>query len=227
MLQLKTKSTNRKFYGKWLYKVSLLLDGCAMLRTYAVEDIPAMLNTYNEDESAYFSSHRKAMANKDSIINLCEGLAAHTKETYALRIERSRLDIYTNDVDFYEELSIRCQTELIHRFQPSAGNVEILKDSHNSITVDKLPKGRYQYRVYLLPHKMSKDREGKQKYLNWLKLQQPKVTCTTAIERWFLTTDWNWDRRYILVEDESMLLMLKLRSAEVMGRVYNFVVCDK
>ena len=113
MLQLKTKLTNRKFYGKWLYKVSLLLDGCVMLRTYAVEDIPAMLNTYNEEESAYFVSHRKAVANKDSIINLCEGLAAHTKDTYALRVERSRLDIYTNDVDFYEELSIRCQTELI------------------------------------------------------------------------------------------------------------------
>ena len=72
MLLQKTKLTNRKFYGKWLYKVSLLLDGCAMLRTHAVADIPAILDAYNEDESAYFVSHRKAVANKDSIINLCE-----------------------------------------------------------------------------------------------------------------------------------------------------------
>ena len=198
-----------------------------MLRTYAVEDIPEILNHYNEDESAYFVSHRKAVANKDPIINLCDFLAAYVKDTYSLRIERSRLDIYTNDVDFYEKLSLQCQPELVHRFQPSIANAEILKDSQNSITVDKLPKGKYQYRVYLLPHKMYKDREGKQRYLAWLKLQQPKVTCTAAIEKWFLATDWNWDRRYILVEDESMLLMLKLRSAEVVGRVYNFVVCDK
>jgi len=227
MLSQKTKVTSRKFYGKWLYKVSLTLDGCVVLRTHAVEDIPEILNHYNEDESAYFSSHRKAVANKETIIDLCNFLAQYSKDTYSLRIERSRLDVYTNDVDFYETLSIRRQPEVVHRFQPSAVNVEILKDSHNSITVDKLPKGKYQYRVYLLPHKMSKDREGKQRYLNWLKLQQPKVTCTPAIEKWFLATDWNWDRRYILVEDESMLLMLKLRSAEVVGRIYNFVVCDK
>ena len=227
MLSQKTKLTNRKFYGKWLYKVSLSLDGCVMLRTYAVEDIPEMLNHYNEDESAYFVSHRKAVANKEAIINLCEFLAAYSKDTYSLRIERSRLDIYTNDVDFYETLSIQCQLELVHRFQPSAANVEILKDSQNSITVDKLPKGKYQYRVYLLPHKMSKDREGKQRYLNWLKSQSPRITCTPAIERWFLVTDWNWDRRYVLVEDESTLLMMKLRGADVVGRVYNFIVCDK
>jgi hypothetical protein len=198
-----------------------------MLRTYAVEDIPEILNHYNEDESAYFVSHRKAVANKEAIINLCEFLSAYDKDTYSLRIERSRLDIYTNDVDFYETLSIQCQLELVHRFQPSAANVEILKDSQNSITVDKLPKGKYQYRVYLLPHKMSKDREGKQRYLNWLKSQSPRITCTPAIERWFLVTDWNWDRRYVLVEDESTLLMMKLRGADVVGRVYNFIVCDK
>jgi hypothetical protein len=227
MLLQKTKLTNRKFYGKWLYKVSLLLDGCVMLRTYAVEDIPEILNNYNEDKSVYFVSHRKAVANKDPIINLCEFLAAYTKDSYSLRIERSRLDIYTNDVDFYEKLSLQCQLELVHRFQPSAANAEILKDSKNSITVDKLPKGRYQYRVYLLPHKMAKDREGKQRYLNWLKSQTPRITCTPAIERWFLVTDWNWDRRYVLVEDESTLLMMKLRGADVVGRVYNFVVCDK
>jgi hypothetical protein len=78
-----------------------------------------------------------------------------------------------------------------------------------------------------MPHKMAKDREGKQKYLAWLKSQAPRITCTPAIERWFLTTDWNWDRRYVLVEDESTLLMMKLRGADVVGRVYNFIVCDK
>jgi hypothetical protein len=74
---------------------------------------------------------------------------------------------------------------------------------------------------------MKGDKAGKQQYLEWVKRQTPRITCTPAIEKWFLTTDWNWDRRYVLVEDESTLLMLKLRNAEVMGRIYNFVVSDK
>ena len=74
---------------------------------------------------------------------------------------------------------------------------------------------------------MANDKEGKKKYIEWLKRQSPKITCTTAIEHWFIKTDWNWDRRYVLVEDESTLLMLKLRNAEVVGRIYKFVISDK
>jgi len=55
----------------------------------------------------------------------------------------------------------------------------------------------------------------------------PRVTCTPAVEKWFLITDWNWDRRYILVEDDQTLLMMKLRNADVVGKIYNFVISDK
>jgi hypothetical protein len=47
------------------------------------------------------------------------------------------------------------------------------------------------------------------------------------VQKWFLKTDWNWDRRYVLVEDEGTLLMMKLRNSDVVGTVYNYVVTDK
>jgi hypothetical protein len=74
---------------------------------------------------------------------------------------------------------------------------------------------------------MSGDRDGKQQYLNWIKKQNEKITLTPAVESWFIKTDWNWDRRYVLVEDEATLIMLKLRNSEVVGRIYNYVVSDK
>ena len=74
---------------------------------------------------------------------------------------------------------------------------------------------------------MANDRPAKKKYIDWLKTQMPRVTCTSAVETWFLATDWNWDRRYILVEDDQTLLMMKLRNADVVGKIYNFVISDK
>ena len=74
---------------------------------------------------------------------------------------------------------------------------------------------------------MANDRLGKKRYIDWLKTQMPRVTCTSAVEKWFLATDWNWDRRYILVEDDQTMLMMKLRNAEVVGKIYNFVISDK
>ena len=226
MLSQKTKQTNKKFYGKWLYKVSFLFEGCALLRSKSFNELENFCNGPDPDSYRHSLSQR-AWNNRESLLKLCSAVKPYPRDIYNLRIESNILDIYTNDPDFYSHASTELEEFVRNRFEPSDSNIDLLNENKNHITVTKLPKGRYNYRVYLLPHKMSNDKEAKQRYLDWLKLQTPRVTCTPAIEKWFLNTDYNWDRRYILVEDESTLLMLKLRNAEVVGRIYNFVLSDK
>jgi hypothetical protein len=136
------------------------------------------------------------------------------------------MDIYTNDREFYEELSTKFKDAIVQRFEPDEIYVDLL-DNPKTIICDKLPHNKYNFRVYLLPHKLAGDRDAKQKFIDWLIAQSPKITCTPAVQQWFLKTDWNWDRRYVLVEDEGTLLMMKLRNSDVVGTVYNYVVTDK
>lgn len=226
MLLQKTKLTTRKFYGKWLYKASFEIQGCAFLRSKSIEETEQFC--FGNDPSTYqHSTKQRAWDNRYILLDVCAVLGKHSKDQYNLRIESSILDVYTNDKVLYEEISNKLLDYLRHRNEPNESNIDILNTDQHYITVDKLPKGRYNYRVYLLPHKMNGDREAKQKYVDWLKRNDPKITCTPAIENWFIKTDWNWDRRYVLVEDEQTLLMLKLRNAEVVGRIYNFIVSDK
>ena len=226
MISQKTKQTTRKFYGKWLYKASFDIQGCSLLRSKTLDEIETFCLGPSPNESSY-TIRQRAWNNSDNILSLCKSLKDHNKDNYSLRIESSILDVYTNDNNLYNSISISLESMLRHRFEPTEFNIDLLNSNQNYITVDKLPKNRYKYRVYLLPHKMKGDKEGKQKYLDWLKKQEGKVTCTPAVEKWFLHTDWNWDRRYVLVEDEQTLLMLKLRNADVVGRIYNFVIPDK
>lgn len=226
MLSHKIKVTNRKFYGKWLYKTSLDLEGCSVLRTKSLDDIVLFCQSPDPEKHSY-SIWQRAWRNRDNIEKFCLFLSGWSKDTYSLRIENSCIDVYTNDKIFYNDVSSTFEDILIHQFAPSEANIDLLNSNKNYITVDKLPKDRYNYRVYLLPHKMGGDKTEKLKFLNWLEIQTPRLTCTPAIKKWFLATDWNWDRRYILVEDEAMLLMLKLRNSEVVGRIYNFIVSDK
>ena len=226
MLLQKTKPTTRKFYGKWLYKASFDIPGCAFLRSKSIEETEQFC--FGPDPESYQQSvKQRAWNNRFTLLNVCSALHKYNKDDYSLRIESSILDVYTNDKALYERISNNLEKQLRHRFEPSEATIEILNTNQNYISVDKLPKGRYNYRVYLLPHKMKGDKEGKQKYLDWLKKSGGKITCTPSVEKWFLDTDWNWDRRYVLVEDEATLLMLKLRNSEVVGRIYNFVVSDK
>lgn len=226
MLLEKTKQTSRKFYGKWLYKTTLSLKGCFIFRSRTFDELRSFCAEDSPEELRY-SSWTDAHKNRDTIKELCDLLEQYNRSSYQFRVERNCIDFYTNDQNFYENISNKFENILKHRFEPDSSNLDILNQSANFITVKKLPKNRYNYRVYLLPHKMANDREGKEKYVNWLKSQNPRITCTPSLESWFIRTDWNWDRRYVLVEDEATLLMLKLRNSEVVGRIYNFVISDK
>ena len=226
MLSQKTKITNRKFYGKWLYKATLKLPGVALLRLRTLKEIKEFCLNENPPENRYSVWHR-AYNNREMIYDICVFLENYDEKSFTKRLERDSIDFYSNDKEFYNNISTKFLEVLEHRFEPNESTINLLKESSNSIAVKKLPKNRYNYRVYLLPHKMAYDLEGKKKYIDWIKNQTPKITCTKAVENWFIKTDWNWDRRYVLVEDEATLLMLKLRNSEVVGRIYNFVISDK
>lgn len=227
MLSQKTKPTTKKFYGKWLYKASFQLEGCALFRSNSLEDVEQFCLGPEPSSISWYSTNAKAYANRSKILDVSNFLGKYSTDMYKLRIESSFFDVYTNDLDFYQSISTKFESNLRQRFEPDQTTIALLNTDKNYISVKKLPKDKYNYRVYLLPHKMAKDKEGKQKYLNWVKSQNSKITCTPAIEKWFITTDWNWDRRYVLVEDEAMLLMMKLRNPEVVGKIYNFIVSDK
>jgi hypothetical protein len=226
MTSQKTKLTNRKFYGKWLYKVSLHLNGSTIFRQKTLDYIKSFcLSAYTEERP--YTVLAKAYKEKENILALANFLERYDSKLWTKRIESSRIDFYTNNVEFYNKLSSNFKDILVHRFEPDPASIDQLNVSPSTVVVKKLPHNKYQYRAYLLPHKMAGDKEGKKKYIAWLKTQEDRVTCTPAVEKWFMTTDWNWDRRYILVKDESTLLMLKLRNSEVVGRIYNYVVSDK
>lgn len=228
MLSLKTKQTNRKFYGKWIYKTTLNLEGCSLFRTKSIDEIIEFcLGPDDTKEHHRYSIYSKAYNNKEKILDICNFLKTQDIKNYSTRIENKFIDFYSNDKQFYEQLSSNFESIVKHRFEPEQSDLAVLENSAYSITVKKLPKNRYNYRVYLLPHKLAKDIDAKRKYINWLKSQDPRITCTDAVEKWFINTDWNWDRRYVLVEDEATLLMMKLRNSEVVGRIYNFVLSDK
>ena len=222
---MKTLKTNRKFYNKWIYKVSLNVKGSNIFRTHSLDDIKEFCSGEATDQAPY-SLHTRAWNNREQILELTNFLIEQHDVVWAKRIENTLIDFYTNDTNFYESLSESFESAMTHRFEPSVATAELLEQPQ-TIVATKLPHNKYHYKVYLLPHKLAGNKESKKKYVDWLKGQTPRITCTPAVEKWFIKTDWNWDRRYVLVEDEHTLLMLKLRNSEVVGRVYNYVISDK
>jgi len=143
---------------------------------------------------------------------------------YSLRSENNVLDIYTNDKALQDQLIIEFQEHLRDYFEPSNQLINAQDDGH-VIFANKLPHKKYQYKVFLLAHKAND--EEKKDYIVWLEKQQQKIKISNAVKDWFFRTKWNWDRRYVYVENEQMLLMMKLKNPEIMGTIYRYVLYDK
>jgi hypothetical protein len=146
-------------------------------------------------------------------------------KSYAIRTENSILDIYTNDIDIYNEILSRFDTNLRDHYVPNEHLLETSGDSH-LIFAKKFPHDRYQYKIFLQPHKCT-DRKEKHNYITWLEKQGDRIKISENVKNWFIKTVWNWDRRYMYAENEQMLLVLKLKNPEVLGTVYRFKIYDK
>ena len=207
---LKSKITKRKFYNKWLYKITLHMPGVGHLRS-----------DYN---TAIFRL-RVLSGDQTGLIKLLKYLNDLDKDSWTKRIENLQIDLYVNTQELYDDISKTFSEWIVHRFEPGE-NLTLLTSS-NRVVVNKLPYDRYRYKVFLLPHLLKKDLKKKQNLLSWIDAQNSKILITDTVKQWFMYTNWNWDRRYVYVEDEGTLLMLQLRANQVLGKVHEYIINDK
>jgi hypothetical protein len=202
----KIKQTTRKFYNKWDYKISFSFKGVSYLRILDPTE----------------ASKR---ARNPEVAEVGKELDSLDSSLYAKRLESSILDFYTNDKNIFDRLYNKFSNNVRHAFAPTESFESLVSHGHK-ILAKKLPHDRYMYKVFLQPHRIN-SAEEKAGYISWLEKQEPKIHITKTVKEWFYKTSWNWDRRYMYVEDESMLLMLKLKNSEALGTIYSFVISDK
>ena len=214
-----TKYNNRKFYNRYLYKISLEIKGITALRSVSPEKF---LEIDFLSDSVYHRNYRfsHCVDNRELIDRVCRFLIKHNSSDIHKRLERNQIDFYTNDKNLYDRLSIEFIDVIRLRSEP-----KLDLGISDAILVKKLPHNKFKYKVFLKPHTI-RDKETKIKYLEWLQMQTQTISISNTVKSWFLFTDWNWDRRYIWVTDEQTLLMLKLRNTEVVGTIHTYQVIE-
>jgi hypothetical protein len=204
---MKIQQTKRRFYNKWLHKVSVKIGaGAVFFRTTA----PKISAKYASNP--LWSQLHTALDSVDS--NL-----------WAIRVEHQTVDVYTNSSEFFNQVIDQFDGNVVHAFAPPKDQEHLLGDT-KTIIANKYPFDRYQYKVYLNPHKLV-DRAAREAWVTWLDSQGDRVRISSAVKAWFIKTNWNWDRRYMYVQDEQTLLMLKMRDSAAIGSVYSHVIVDK
>lgn len=205
-----SKLTKRKFYNKWLYKITLEIQGIFYFRYDNLSIITKV--PYHKSDTFHIHS-------------LADELKSVEKSQWGKRIESDNIDIYTNNKDLFLRLSSRFEDITVHRFEPV--DEQQLLENGNVYIVNQYPHSKYQYKVFLRPHKLSNQEERKMQFLTWVDAQGDRVRISDNVRNWFIRMNWNWDRRYMYVKDEQTLLMLKMRESDAVGNVYKYLLADK
>jgi hypothetical protein len=200
MKKLKTK---RRFYNKWIYKISLKISGNRDFRLKPLDEII------------------EKSKNKP-LVTLCQTLIDKPEDSYGTRVEGDNIDLYFNNPDYLDETVSKFPIkDILATWTPEENCADLLEKPRN-IIANKLPHDRFGYKVYILPHKV--DRQEKERFISWADSQEPRILISKSVKEWFIKTEWNWDRRYMYVEDEKTLLMLKLKNPDIMGSVYSYTI---
>jgi hypothetical protein len=227
-MTLALKETKKLFYGKWIYKISLKIPGCAVLRTKTGEDLEYYLSAlpFEFPANAHVQSlQAQAFRSKNTLIKLNFLLNTYNKKDYSKRIESDIFDVYTNKKNLIDDLQREFESFIRLISKPKTKNIDRLLKNQRSIFVSSLPKDKYEYRVYLKPHNVKQDK--KPNFVTWVANQGDATTMSESLIEWFIKSTINWDRRYILVDNEKTLLMIKLHTPEAVGTVYKYEVVDK
>lgn len=222
------KKTKKKFYNKYIYKVTLNLPGVSSLRYYSLSEL-FTIDAEQFADTKYpwkYETLKKFKNNEDAWFSLETILHRYNKKEWQKRIEGEYVDFYTNNIDLYNDLCTNFPTNVAVRYQPKKGLENELLNLDKVIFVSKLPHDKYNYKVFLTPHKIS-SYEEKKSIVDWFQTKIPSITFTDSIKRWVLETTQNFDRRYIYVDSEQTLLLLKLRAPMLVGSVYNYIKTDK
>ena len=234
---LKTaKQTKKKFYNKYIYKVSLRLEGAYALRTLShqeILDFATGLRPPPQSDEAMFSTITWRGKNAQTIvehgktwISFLGIINTVPKNEVTIRIETNILDVYTNNKILYKTLCYEFADITRNRHEPAPGMEDTLLDSDQEIFVKELPHNMYNYQVDLKTPKSLKYNELVS-LAEWCKSRKPAIAFTDATYNWLLKRDIFNTRRWIYVDNDSTLLMLRLRCNDLIGTVRKYVKTGK
>lgn len=194
---MKRQSVNKLFYNKWSIRVSLQIPYAYHLR-------------YKDGH------HRNSLH-----IDLVAALRMIAPGTYATRYESDRVNFYTNAKSDADYVIASFPNNVVAYALPTPAAIAAFS-TPRTIVASKLPHRKYRFKVYLQPHKVS--RADKLNWLTWVDSNSDTILISAAVVKWFTDTDWNWDRRYIYVQDEATLIMLKLKNDNALGSIYRYQI---
>lgn len=191
------QKTRKLFYGKYPYKISLLIpEGCQIL----------ILNNNR------INFYRTGLRNDNDLTALISNFPELPKQDFKTRKEHRILGLFFGNRDDYLNFLTNLNYWIIETSEPETeSELDFLKENGVKKTICKnYPHGKYQFKIRISRH-MKYD--AKVNFLEWTKktYQKDQINFPDSTREWLRDSfGWYYTDPYFYVEDYKVLTMIML-----------------
>lgn len=219
MKQWHRKITNKLFYGKYAYKISISLGGSYAFRYTKnktdINDITYILNTFNNR----FSKNEKNLINE--FLPLAFPLL---KDKNVLKyVSYNTITFYLNDKNLFDIAIKQLKKFILEIHEPSnEASEQYLLENNKKIITKKLPHGKYQFKIIFKRMPVSA-RESFYRWTQAYKNDELKVPDATA--KFFKgASNTEYYSHYVYARDEGIKLLVMLAASGCIRRIEEYVL---
>lgn len=145
---MKTKTTKKLFYNKWLFKVVLECAGISYLHRRGIAYIQTL--EVNADNPWIRAREQSIVKNRQNLMHVASILEILLPTAdHQIRVENGTCAVFTNDIDLIEKIKASLTEFVVEVHKPlNKDQEEFLLTNKNKIICDQLPHEEYQYKIY-------------------------------------------------------------------------------
>lgn len=229
MRELKTK---KLFYGKWPFKVETYVRGASRIHysgpektlrwCLGQEDID-----HWENEWGYWGRQRPSIDKAELGKYAVAVTPFLTMKNVKLRCEGGHLNFFTDNKDIVEEIKKALYPWVQAVTSPSSDEELsfLLDNGRKKSLCNKLPHGKYQYKVVF---KNKFDVAARANFYKWLDNYGDKIDMPPQSEKWLSNTVKYYyvQDPFVYVEDSKMLSMMLLYLGTNVKKIEEFILRD-
>jgi hypothetical protein len=220
---MKRSKTNKLFYGRYPYKISCEVLGAYLIVREGIEETKDICNNIIKPHLQFwYDNYWKKNIDKSNLSAFAKSLEPFVGKDLKFRTEGRIFDIYCLNREIFEKLEKNLSEWIREITEPnSKKELEFLTNSGpKKIVCQKLPHGKFQYRVYV---RYKTDIAIRIKFKNWIDQYGDKVRLPGQTYDWFtMGNRWAWTPNFY-VEDSATLSMVGIFLGNAIQKIEEFV----
>ncbi len=219
-MKIQKLSSSKLFYNKWPYKVECTLRGASRVARNNLDELKSWCNC--EPNAPRYLGVGDRNINKAELLQFITVVEPFLKDNLQIRTEGSHFNLFCKDTTTLNSIEAALRPWIRKICGPNTEEELnfLLENGHKKRLCDKLPKGKYNYKVFF---KIKLPEDKRMAFSVWAENYSEKIEIAGLSDLWLKGIKKYKQDPFMYVEDEKTLSMVGMFLSGYIKKVEHFI----